>query len=399
MNLVTAHSPCLVDRSAAQNPRQNLIGFPHRKLAEFLCTIGIEKAQCAMRATQIWRWIYHRGVRDFSLMSDIAKPARQILARYCCVDRDRVVNRQISEDGTRKYLLALHDGALVEMVYIPGDNRGSLCVSSQVGCTLNCRFCHTGSQRLVRNLDCCEIVTQLLVAHDDLAAWPSSGENRPISNIVFMGMGEPLYNFDAIKAAIAIIADGQGIGISKRRITISTAGIVPMIERCGAETGANLAISLHATCDSLRDILVPINKKYPIRQLLEACKNYPGLCNRRRVTFEYVMLKGVNDSREQAHALVQLIRAIPAKVNLIPFNPWPGSDYACSDAKTIHEFAAIIRRAGYASPLRQPRGRDIMAACGQLKTACTKPSAAQRRRSAHNKDANALSFVAKSNHG
>ena len=363
-----------------------LVGLNRTELAEALGKAGIEPRHIRMRAQQIWRWIYGRGLTDFTQMSNIALDLRAHLAQHFTLQRPQVANKQVSADGTVKWLLQfpLRDGeikpAKAESVYIPEENRGTLCISCQVGCTLNCTFCHTGTQKLVRNLSAEEIVSQILVARDDLDEWPA-GPDRRITNIVLMGMGEPLYNFDHIRTAVEIIADGEGLSISKRRITLSTAGVVPMIERCGAETGVMLAISLHAANDELRDKLVPLNRKYPIREVLQACRNYPGLSNARRITFEYVMLKGVNDSLKDARALVQLLKGIPAKINLIPFNAWEGSPYECSDWEQIERFAEIVNRAGYASPVRSPRGRDIMAACGQLKTASEKLRARTRIKS------------------
>ena len=348
----------------------NLSGLTRVALREALVAAEIcapEKAK--MRASQVWRWIHHYGVTDFGLMSDISKDVRARLAETFTLARPEIVERQISRDGTRKYLIRTAPGIEIEAVYIPDVGRaGALCVSSQVGCTLNCTFCHTGTQKLVRNLTAAEIVAQVQVARDDLAEWPSPKEDRRLSNIVFMGMGEPLYNLDQVADAIDIISDNEGIALSRRRITVSTSGVVPQLEPLGTRTSAMLAISLHATNDPLRDILVPLNRKYPLEQLMEGIRAYPGLSNARRVTFEYVMLKGVNDSPAEARALVRLIEGIPAKVNLIPFNPWPGTDYQCSDWKTIEVFAAILNKAGYASPIRTPRGRDILAACGQLKS-------------------------------
>ncbi len=348
----------------------NLSGLTRTALREALVAAEIcapEKAK--MRASQVWRWIHHYGVTDFGLMSDISKDVRARLAETFTLARPEIVERQISRDGTRKYLIRTAPGIEIEAVYIPDVGRaGALCVSSQVGCTLNCTFCHTGTQKLVRNLTAAEIVAQVQVARDDLAEWPSPKEDRRLSNIVFMGMGEPLYNLDQVADAIDIISDNEGIALSRRRITVSTSGVVPQLEPLGTRTSAMLAISLHATNDPLRDILVPLNRKYPLEQLMEGIRAYPGLSNARRVTFEYVMLKGVNDSPAEARALVRLIEGIPAKVNLIPFNPWPGTDYQCSEWKTIEVFAAILNKAGYASPIRTPRGRDILAACGQLKS-------------------------------
>jgi 23S rRNA (adenine2503-C2)-methyltransferase len=336
-----------------------------------------------MRAAQIWRWIHHFGVTDFDRMTDIGKDVRVVLADRYAVARPEVTERQISGDGTRKWLLRFAPGIEAEAVFIPGVGRaGALCVSSQVGCTLNCTFCHTGTQPLVRNLTAAEIVAQVQVARDDLEEWPSPSEGRQLSNIVFMGMGEPLYNLDAVSDAMTIIADNEGIALSRRRVTVSTSGVVPQIEPLGTKTNAMLAISLHATHDELRDTLVPLNRKYPIAELMAAIKAYPGLSNARRVTFEYVMLKGINDSLADARALVQLVRGLPAKINLIPFNPWPGSAYECSDWAVIEKFAAVINKAGYASPIRTPRGRDILAACGQLKSESEKIRASALRQAA-----------------
>jgi len=335
-----------------------------------------------MRATQIWRWVYHYGITDFEKMTDIGKEMRAHLADRFVIPRPEVVERQVSNDGTRKYLLRMAPGVEVECVFIPDVGRaGALCVSSQVGCTLNCTFCHTGTQNLVRNLTAEEIVGQVLAVKDDLGEWPSGGENRKLSNIVFMGMGEPLYNLYNVAAAIESISDGDGISISRRRITVSTSGVVPQMHRLGEETAAMLAISLHATNDGLRDVLVPINRKYPIAELLDACRAYPGLGNARRITFEYVMLKDVNDTDAEARELVRLLKNIPAKINLIPFNPWPGAPYECSSWERIEAFADIVNRAGYASPIRTPRGRDILAACGQLKSESVKARASERFKS------------------
>jgi 23S rRNA (adenine2503-C2)-methyltransferase len=347
-----------------------------------------------MRANQIWHWIYVRGATDFVPMTSIARDLRDELGRHFSLARPEVVEEQISADGTRKWLLRMAPGdngapgPEIETVYIPEESRGTLCVSSQVGCTLTCSFCHTGTQALVRNLTAGEIVAQILVARDALGEWPNTTvpadpnlprEGRLVSNVVMMGMGEPLYNFDNVKAALAIASDNEGLSLSKRRITLSTSGVVPMIERCGAEIGVMLAISLHAVRDEVRDTLVPINRKYPIAALLDACRTYPGLSNARRITFEYVMLKGVNDSIADAKALVRLLAGIPAKINLIPFNPWPGTAHECSDWEQIEKFAEVVNRAGYASPVRTPRGRDIMAACGQLKSETIRKRAKERR--------------------
>ena len=366
---------------SAELPRPNLSGLTRAELAETLAESGAVPAPKAkMRASQLWRWIHHYGVTDFARMSDVAKEMRATLADHFTLARPEVVERQISRDGTRKWLIRMAPGIEVETVYIPDVGRaGALCVSSQVGCTLNCTFCHTGTQALVRNLTAAEIVAQVQVARDDLEEWPSPKEDRRLSNIVFMGMGEPLYNLDHVAAAIDVISDGEGIAISRRRITVSTSGVVPELGPLGARTQAMLAISLHATNDALRDQLVPLNRKYPLEQLIAGIKTYPGLSNARRVTFEYVMLKGVNDSPADARALVKLIAGVPAKINLIPFNPWPGSPYQCSDWGVIETFAAVLNRAGYASPIRTPRGRDILAACGQLKSESEKLRASARR--------------------
>jgi len=355
-----------------------LIGLSVAQMTAALETAGLEPKAARMRARQLWNWIYVHGARDFAAMSNLAKDFRKHMAEDFTLARPEVVTEQVSEDGTRKWLLRTGPGVEFETVYIPEEDRGTLCVSSQVGCTLNCRFCHTGTQKLVKNLTPYEIVGQLMVARDALADWPSTGENRRITNVVMMGMGEPLYNFENVKAALAIVADGDGLALSKRRITLSTAGVAPMIERAGNEIGSSLAISLHAVRDELRDVLVPLNKKYPIAELMAACRNYPGVSNARRITFEYVMLKGVNDSPADARGLVKLVSGIPSKINLIPFNPWPGAPYECSDWERIEKFAEIVNRAGYASPVRTPRGRDIMAACGQLKSASVKERASAR---------------------
>ncbi|WP_374535254.1 23S rRNA (adenine(2503)-C(2))-methyltransferase RlmN [Phenylobacterium sp.] len=362
--------------------KPNLSGLTRKELAQALIDAEVVRPDKArMRASQLWRWIHHYGVTDFAAMTDVAKEARAALAGAFALDRPEVVERQVSKDGTRKWLIRMAPGIEVETVYIPDVGRsGALCVSSQVGCTLNCTFCHTGTQALVRNLTAAEIVAQVQVARDDLAEWPSPKEDRRLSNIVFMGMGEPLYNLDNVADAIDIIADGEGIAISRRRITVSTSGVVPELKALGERTQAMLAISLHATNDDLRDVLVPLNKKYDIAALMEGIRGYPGLSNTRRVTFEYVMLKDVNDSPAEAKALVKLLKGIPAKINLIPFNPWPGTNYGCSDWGAIESFAAILNRAGYASPIRTPRGRDILAACGQLKSESEKLRASARRK-------------------
>ena len=362
--------------------KPNLSGLTRKALAQALIDAEVVRPDKAkMRASQLWRWIHHYGATDFSAMTDVAKETRAALDEAFTLARPEVVERQVSKDGTRKWLIRMAPGIEVETVYIPDVGRsGALCVSSQVGCTLNCTFCHTGTQALVRNLTAAEIVAQVQVARDDLAEWPSPKEDRRLSNIVFMGMGEPLYNLDNVADAIDIIADGEGIAISRRRITVSTSGVVPELKALGERTQAMLAISLHATNDDLRDVLVPLNKKYDIATLMEGIRGYPGLSNTRRVTFEYVMLKDVNDSPAEAKALVKLLKGIPAKINLIPFNPWPGTNYGCSDWGAIESFAAILNRAGYASPIRTPRGRDILAACGQLKSESEKLRASARRK-------------------
>jgi 23S rRNA (adenine2503-C2)-methyltransferase len=362
----------------------NLAGMTRAELAAALVAHEAAPADKArMRASQLWRWIHHYGVVSFDAMSDISKEMRGKLAERFVIARPEVVERQVSRDGTRKWLIRFAPGIEAETVYIPDVGRaGALCVSSQVGCTLNCTFCHTGTQPLVRNLTAAEIVAQVQVAKDDLGEWPSPKEDRRLSNIVFMGMGEPLYNLDNVAAAIDVISDNEGIAISRRRITVSTSGVVPELTPLGERTQAMLAISLHATNDALRNELVPLNRKYPIEELMAGIRTYPGLSNARRVTFEYVMLKGVNDSPAEAKALVKLLQGVPAKINLIPFNPWPGSRYACSDWTTIERFAAVLNRAGYSSPIRTPRGRDILAACGQLKSESEKVRASARRRAA-----------------
>ncbi len=374
--------------------KPSLVGLSRSALAEALGAIGVAQAQQKMRVQQLWHWLYVRGATDFEQMTSVSKQLRAVLAEHYTLDRPQVVAEQVSVDGTRKWLLRLpgeHSGESpheVECVYIPETDRGTLCVSSQVGCTLNCSFCHTGTQRLVRNLTAGEIVGQIMVARDRLGEWlgverttgaglPTEGD-RLITNVVMMGMGEPLYNFEAVRDALLVVADGDGLAISKRRITLSTSGVVPMIGRAGEEIGVMLAVSLHAVTNELRNQLVPLNRKYPIEQLLEACRNYPGLSNARRITFEYVMLNGINDSDADAKALVRLLAGIPAKINLIPFNPWPGSKYECSDWERIEKFSEIVFNAGYASPVRTPRGRDILAACGQLKSASEKLSARER---------------------
>ncbi len=360
---------------------RNLAGLTRPELATALIEAGaVTPDKARMRAAQLWRWIHHFGVTDFERMSDISKDMRATLADRFVVSRPEIVERQVSRDGVRKWLLRFAPGIEAETVYIPDVGRaGALCVSSQVGCTLNCTFCHTGTQALVRNLTAAEIIAQVQVARDDLDEWPSPMAERRLSNVVFMGMGEPLYNLDNVASAMDVISDGEGIALSRRRITVSTSGVVPELSALGERTQAMLAISLHATNDALRDELVPLNRRYPLAELMAGLRAYPGLSNARRITFEYVMLKGVNDSPAEARALIELIKGVPAKVNLIPFNPWPGSPYECSEWPTIERFAAILNRAGYASPIRTPRGRDILAACGQLKSESLKVRASARR--------------------
>jgi 23S rRNA (adenine2503-C2)-methyltransferase len=354
--------------------RRNLIGLGRAQLAEEMTVFG----GAPFRARQLWHWIYHRGVTDFAAMTNLAKSFREQLAEHYELRRPQVAAALTSQDGTRKWLLRFDDGQEVETVHIPEADRGTLCVSSQVGCTLNCTFCHTGTQRLVRNLGAAEIVGQVMLARDALGEWPSPKNDRQLTNIVLMGMGEPLYNFDNVAAALKIVMDPEGLAISRRKITLSTAGVVPMIARCGVEIGVNLAISLHAVTDELRDELVPLNRRYPLADLLDACRNYPGSSNARRITFEYVMLKGVNDSPAEARELVRLLKGIPAKVNLIPFNPWPGAPYECSSDAAVAAFSDIVFAAGYSAPVRTPRGRDILAACGQLKSESVRARRSER---------------------
>jgi 23S rRNA (adenine2503-C2)-methyltransferase len=397
-----ALAPAFIEKSPLERyaaPAQpSLVGMSRELLAQALSEVGVPERQRRMRVQQIWHWLYVRGAQDFDAMTTLSKELRGALAQRFTLARPQIAAEQISVDGTRKWLLTLpgeradapHE---VECVYIPETDRGTLCISTQVGCTLNCTFCHTGTQRLVRNLTAAEIAAQVVVARDRLGDWlaaqpPASAggvrgaarepEKRLVSNVVMMGMGEPLYNFEAVRDGLNVVADGDGLSISKRRITLSTSGVVPNIGRAGAEIGSMLAVSLHAVTDELRNQLVPLNRKYPIRELLDACRNYPGLSNARRITFEYVMLKGVNDSLADAKALVRLLKGIPAKINLIPFNPWPGTIYECSDWDQIEKFSEVIFAAGYASPVRTPRGRDILAACGQLKSASEKLSARER---------------------
>jgi|TARA_B110000263_G_C15309938_1_gene512497 23S rRNA (adenine2503-C2)-methyltransferase len=355
-------------KECATDQRPNLIGMGRKEMELAFTEIGEPK----FRANQLFQWVYNRGVTDFSEMTNMTKLLRSKLQNRFKISRPTISRNLDSFDGTHKWLIKLSDGNEIETVHIPEDDRGTLCVSSQIGCTLNCKFCHTGTQRLVRNLSPMEIIEQIMVARDHLSEWPSVNKptiyERQLSNIVMMGMGEPLYNYDNVAAALKIIMDGEGIAISRRRITLSTAGVVPLIRRCGEELGVGLAVSLHAVRDDLRDEIVPINRKYPLAELLSACREYPGVRNSRRITFEYVMLKDVNDSLADARELVRLIAGIPAKVNLIPFNPWPGSSYERSSNQKIEGFAEIVRNAGYPSPVRKPRGEDIMAACGQLKS-------------------------------
>ena len=374
---------------ADEESRVELVGLSRDAIRAALAEAGLDERQAKLRAKQLWHQIYNRGATSFEAMSDIAKPQRAWLADRFLVGRPEVVVQQVSTDGTRKWLLRTRDGHDFEMVFIPDSDRGTLCVSSQVGCTLNCRFCHTGTMRLVRNLNAGEIVGQVMLARDALGEWPSQPEGRMLSNIVMMGMGEPLYNFDQVRDALKIVMDGDGLGLSRRRITLSTSGVVPMMARAGEEIGVNLAVSLHAVTKEVRDEIVPLNRKYGIDELLAACAAYPGANNARRITFEYVMLKDKNDSDEDARELVRLIRKykLPAKVNLIPFNPWPGALYECSDDERVRRFSDIIFEAGISAPIRRPRGRDIMAACGQLKSAAEKKSRAELDRIAEEKQA------------
>ncbi len=360
--------------------RIDLIGLSKDDLRMALETAQLEPRQAKLRAKQLWHWMYHRGATEFSVMTDISKTMQPWLEQRFVIGRPQVIEAQVSTDGTRKWLLRSDDGQDYEMVFIPDADRGTLCVSSQVGCTLNCRFCHTGTMRLVRNLTAGEIVGQVMLARDGLGEWPSQPEGRMLTNIVMMGMGEPLYNFDAVRDALKLVMDGDGLALSRRRITLSTSGVVPMMARAGEEIGVNLAVSLHAVTKDVRDEIVPLNKKYGIEELLQACADYPGANNARRITFEYVMLKDKNDSDADARELVRLLKKykLPAKVNLIPFNPWPGAPYECSDPARIRSFSSIIFEAGISAPVRTPRGRDIDAACGQLKTASEKMSRAAR---------------------
>ncbi|HEY0121557.1 MAG TPA: 23S rRNA (adenine(2503)-C(2))-methyltransferase RlmN [Rhizobium sp.] len=374
--------PMPVSQPVELSPKPSLIGLTREEMGAALKEKGVADKQVKMRVSQLWNWIYVRGVSDFDAMANVSKDMREMLKTHFTIARPEIVEEQVSNDGTRKWLLRFPPRGAgrpveVETVYIPEEGRGTLCISSQVGCSLTCSFCHTGTQRLVRNLTAEEILSQLLLARDRLGDFPDReapqgtvmpAEGRKVSNIVMMGMGEPLYNFESVKTALLIASDGDGLSLSRRRITLSTSGVVPEIYRTGEEIGVMLAISLHAVRDDLRDMLVPINKKYPLKELMDACRAYPGLSNARRITFEYVMLKGVNDSLEDAKGLIQLLKGVPAKINLIPFNPWPGTNYQCSDWEQIEKFADFINSAGYASPIRTPRGRDILAACGQLKS-------------------------------
>ena len=374
---------------ARADGRVAIVGLTRPELIVALTVAGLDPKAAKMRASQVWHWVYHRGATDFAVMANIARDTQALLAARFVVGRPEIAQSQVSTDGTRKWLLRFDDGNEAECVFIPDADRGTLCVSAQVGCTLNCRLCFTGTMQLVRNLTAGEIVGQVMLARDALGEWPSATEGRMLTNIVMMGMGEPLYNFDNVKAALGIVMDASGLGLSRRRITLSTSGVVPMMARAGAEIGVNLAVSLHAVTKEVRDEIVPINKRYGIDELLAACAAYPGTNNARRITFEYVMLKDKNDSDDDARELVRLIRyyRLPAKVNLIPFNPWPGSDYLCSDPERIERFSEIIFRAGISAPVRRPRGRDIMAACGQLKSASEKVSRAELDRRAAKKEA------------
>ena len=391
MPIAGAADPVAVPRTLVPRPDglTDLVGLSKAAIADALVEAElVEKKQARMRAKQIWSWIYNRGVTDFAQMSDLSKPLREGLAARLVVGRPDVVEAHVSTDGTRKWLLR-SAGEEYEMVFIPDADRGTLCVSSQVGCTLNCRFCFTGTMKLVRNLTAAEIVGQVMLARDSLGEWPSSPEGRLLTNIVMMGMGEPLYNFDSVRDALKIVMDGDGLALSKRRITLSTSGVVPMMARAGEEIGVNLAVSLHAVTKEIRDEIVPLNRKYGIDELLAACAAYPGANNARRITFEYVMLKGKNDRDEDAHELVRLIKQyrLPAKVNLIPWNPWPGAPYETSDEAQVQRFSDIVYRAGISAPIRRPRGRDIMAACGQLKSSSEKLSRAELDRRAEEKQA------------
>ncbi|MCG2841942.1 23S rRNA (adenine(2503)-C(2))-methyltransferase RlmN [Sandaracinobacter sp. RS1-74] len=377
------------DTPARADGLTDLVGLPRAAIADLLLEAGLaEPKQAKMRAKQIWGWIYNRGATDFAHMSDLSKPLREGLAHHFVVGRPEVVEAHVSTDGTRKWLLR-SAGEEYEMVFIPDADRGTLCVSSQVGCTLNCRFCFTGTMKLVRNLTPSEIVGQVMLARDSLGEWPSQPDGRLLTNIVMMGMGEPLYNFEHVRDALKIVMDGDGLALSKRRITLSTSGVVPMMARAGEEIGVNLAVSLHAVTKDVRDEIVPLNRKYGIEELLQACADYPGANNARRITFEYVMLKDKNDRDEDAHELVRLIKKyrLPAKVNLIPWNPWPGAPFETSDERQVQRFSDIVYQGGISAPIRRPRGRDIMAACGQLKSSSEKISRAELDRRAAEKEA------------
>jgi len=379
MTAILDNMPPEIETPRDEQGKILLVGLGREIIAHHLREFGIEPKKIRMRTTQIWHWIYHWGVKDFAQMSNIAKPLREKLAQSFSLARPEIVERQVSVDGTRKYLTRMAPGIEVESVFIPDVSKtGALCVSSQVGCTLTCKFCHTGTQKLVRNLTPREIVLQFIMAKDDLGEWPSSIDNRKLTNIVFMGMGEPLYNTENVAKALDTICSDDGLMVGRRRITVSTSGVVPEIGPMGDRTSAMLAISLHAANDELREQIMPINRKYNLAALKEACLNYPGLSNSKRITFEYVMLKGINDQKKHAKQLIRFLEGIPAKVNLIPFNPWPGSPYECSEWETIENFADMVNRAGYASPIRTPRGRDILAACGQLKSESEKIRASER---------------------
>ena len=369
-----AHAEVFAPPADSGTGQRNLIGLDLVEMTEALRDLG----EPAFRAKQLWQWVYHHGASEFAAMSNLSKAFRAKLAETFLLDRPGVASHQVSSDGTQKWLLTFADGNQAEMVYIPESDRGTLCISSQVGCTLTCKFCHTGTQRLVRNLSPGEIVGQIMLARDFLGEWPSPKEDRGLTNIVLMGMGEPLYNYDNVAQAMRIVTDPHGIALGRRRITLSTAGVVPMMQRCGEELGLNLAVSLHATTDEVRDRIVPLNKKYPIAELLAACRNYPGIHNARRITFEYVMLAGVNDSDEDAYRLARLLKDVPAKINLIPFNPWPGSAFECSSWERIERFSDLLAARHLSAPVRRPRGRDILAACGQLKSASERKKKAER---------------------
>jgi len=374
-------APDAAPSTSIMDDKIRLVGMGRDEIADALTEFGIEPKKVRMRTKQIFHWIYNHGVTEWDEMTNISKALREKLQEAFSLERPEIIERQVSVDGTRKYLIRMSPGIEVESVFIPDVSKtGALCVSSQVGCTLTCKFCHTGTQKLVRNLTAREIVLQVIIARDDLGEWPTTQENRKLTNIVFMGMGEPLYNTDAVGDSLDTICDPEGIGIGRRRITVSTSGVVPEIGPMGARTKAMLAISLHAANDELREKIMPINRKYPLKELIQACRDYPGLSNSRRITFEYVMLKDINDTPKHAKQLIKLLKGVPAKVNLIPFNPWPDSPYECSEWETIEDFADMVNAAGYASPIRTPRGRDIFAACGQLKSESEKMRASEKRR-------------------